>query len=158
MGLLTKDQILKNRDNRKTAIVDTPEWGGSVLIIELSGRERDDYESELIQISGVGKKATQKLNTRNIRAKLVARCVVNPDDFDLHEANGMVISAVLKPGKTPTRMFNSSVDVENLGDVSGAALDRVFEKCQTLSGIRDEDIEELVGELKNDLSADSGIG
>lgn len=153
MALLTKDQILAARNTRKTAIVDTPEWGGSVLIIELSGKERDAFEADMIQL---GVNGQQKINLRNIRAKLVARCAVDPNDYDVETVDGVSISATLKKGHVPTRLFNE-IDVNDLGDVSALALQRVFEKCQHLSGITKEDVNELVGELKNDQSADFGL-
>jgi hypothetical protein len=153
MGLLTKEQILATRNTRKTELVDTPEWGGSVLIIELSGKERDAFEADMIQL---GTNGQQKVNLRNIRAKLVARCIVAPDDYDIEENNGVLISAVLKQGHSPTRMFND-VEVNDLGDVSATALQRVFDRCQHLSGITKEDVNELVGDLKNDQSGDFGL-
>lgn len=151
MALLTKIQILEARNRRKTLIVDVPEWfdEGQVIIIELSGKERDSFEADMIQ---VGTNGQQKVNLRNIRAKLVARCIVNPDDFDIGEDE----SATLKKGHTITRMFND-VEVNDLGDVSATALQRVFEKCQHLSGITKEDVDELTGDLKNDQSANSGL-
>jgi len=158
MGLLTKIQILEARNRRKTEIVDVPEWfeDGQVIIIELSGKERDAFEADMIQLNTNGK---QNINLRNIRAKLVARCVVNPDDFDVKEVwkNGHVdgYTAALKQGHTITRMFND-IDVNDLGDVSASALQRVFERCQKLSGITKEDVNELAGDLKNDQSADFG--
>lgn len=149
MGLLTKVQILEARNRRKTQIIDVPEWfeDGQVIIIELSGKERDAFEADMVQL---GTNGQQKINLRNIRAKLVARCVVNPDDFDVVEG-----VATLKHGHTITRMFND-VETNDLGDVSATALQRVFEAAQHLSGITKKDVEELVGDLKNDQSADFG--
>lgn len=154
MSLLNKEQILAARNTRKTEIVDTPEWGGSVLIIELSGKERDAFEADMVQL---GTNGNQKINLRNIRAKLAARCIVSSDDFDITSNDGGVHSfATLKHGHTPTRLFND-IDVNDLGDVSATALQRVFERCQKLSGITKEDVDELVGELKNDQSGDFGL-
>lgn len=164
MAMLTKVQILEARNRRKTQIVDVPEWfeDGQVIIIELSGKERDAFEADMIQL---GTNGQQKVNLRNIRAKLVARCIVNPDDFDItetpvdHKLPYPILPnkvAVLKQGHTITRMFND-VEVNDLGDVSATALQRVFEKCQHLSGITKEDVDELVTDLKNDQSADFGL-
>lgn len=155
MPLLTKLQILEARNRRKTQIVDVPEWfeDGQVIIIELSGKERDAFEADMIQL---GTNGQQKVNLRNIRAKLVARCIVNPDDFTIEKIGTLAAIAVLKQGHTITRMFND-VEVNDLGDVSATALQRVFEKCQHLSGITKEDVDELVTDLKNDLSADFGL-
>jgi len=155
MTMLTKIQILEARNNRKTQIVDVPEWfaDGQVIIIELSGKERDAFEADMIQL---GTNGQQKINLRNIRAKLVARCIVNSEDFTIEQNISVPPTAVLKQGHTITRMFND-VEVNDLGDVSASALQRVFEKCQHLSGITKADVEELAGDLKNDQSADFGL-
>ena len=63
-----------------------------------------------------------KMDLRNMRAKLVALTVV--DD----------------KGK---RLFRGDADVNALGRKSAAALQRVFEVAQRLSGLSDEDMEEL---------------
>lgn len=185
MALLTKEQILAARNMRKTELVPVPEWfeNGEVIIIELSGKERDAFEADMVQL---GTNGQQKINLRNIRAKLVARCVVNPDDFEIIEISHnervkdvtpeltvqemnseaglqhlmhMAVTgkrAVLKKNHTITRMF-TDVEANDLGDVSASALQRVFEKCQHLSGITKDDVDELVGDLKNDQSADFGL-
>jgi hypothetical protein len=150
MGMLTKVQILEARNRRKTQIIDVPEWfeGGQVIIIELSGKERDAFEADMVQL---GTNGQQKINLRNIRAKLVARCIVDPSDFEITEG-----VASLLPNHTITRMFND-VETNDLGDVSATALQRVFEAAQHLSGITKADVEELAGDLKNDQSANSGL-
>lgn len=187
MAFLTKDQILASRDNRKTQIVEVPEWfdNGEVIIIELTGKQRDAFENEMIEIRGKGKHATQHLNLKNIRAKLAARCIVDPEDFDIvtvsieqdtagvstidvtelsNEAalqNALNTAkaarkAVLKSGHVPKRYF-TDIEANDLGDTSAIALNRVFEACQHLSGITNDDVDELVGEMGNGQSGDSGL-
>ena len=152
--LLSKQGILDSRSHRRTAIVDLPELGGSLIIIELTGKERDAFEASLIARSKDGKR--QNIDLRNLRAKLVARTVVQSDDFTLEENNGVLISATLKPEHQPRRMFND-LEANDLGDISAAALQRLFEASQHLSGISTDDVQELVGELKNDQNGASGI-
>lgn len=117
MALLSKDQIL-NADDRKTEEVNVPEWGGSVLVRSLSGRERDEFESSSVETRG-GK---QSVNQENFRARLVALCVV--------DEHGQ-------------RLFKSKGEVAMLGNKSVAALQRIFNKCQELNGFSEEDVEEL---------------
>ena len=155
MGMLTKVQILEARNRRKTQIIDVPEWfdDGQVIIIELSGKERDAFEADMVQL---GTNGQQKINLRNIRAKLVARCIVNPDDFIIEKVATLPMTATLKEGHTITRMFND-IETSDLGDVSATALQRVFEAAQHLSGITKEDVKELAGDLGNDQSGDFGL-
>lgn len=127
MGLLGREQILA-ADDVATEEVAVPEWGGSVMVRGLTGRQRDEFEAALIERRG--KKSVP--NTDNIRAKLVARCVVD---------------------EAGHRTFTDA-DAGLLGDRSGAALDRVYEVAARLSGIGDDDLEELT----EDFGSPSGAG
>lgn len=115
-AILGREQILK-ADDITTEEIAVPEWGGSVLVRGLTGRQRDEFEAALIERRG--KKSVA--NTDNIRAKLVARCCVDEDG---------------------RRLFTDT-DASALGNRSGAALDRVYEVAARLSGIGDDDLEEL---------------
>lgn len=114
--LLGREAIFAVND-LQTEDVEVPEWGGTVRVKGLTGTERDSFEESCI--SGKGKQASFKMS--NIRAKLVAKTVVD------EEGNSIFKEA----------------DVEALGRKSGSALDRVFTVAQRLSGITKEDIEEL---------------
>ena len=118
MKLLTRDAILQAED-LPTEDIEVEEWGGAVRVRALTGAERDAFEQSIVEQRG---KST-RMNLRNIRAKLVALTVVDAD------------------GK---RLF-SDKDAELLGKKSAAALDRVFEIAQKLSGLSPEDMEELSG-------------
>lgn len=132
MAFLTRDQIL-TADDIQREVVSTPEWGGDVMVQGLNGTERDQFEAGVVeQRAGKGNKA--RLNLHNIRAKLVARTVVDPE--------------------TGQRLF-SDADIVALGKKSAVALNRVFEVAQRLSGLKDEDIEELAKNSENGQSEDS---
>ena len=62
------------------------------------------------------------VDLKNVRAKLVARSVVD---------------------ESGARVFDDA-DVLKLSDKSAAGLQRVFEVAQRLSGLSDEDVDELV--------------
>jgi hypothetical protein len=129
--ILTRDAILQAQDLPRE-LVDVPEWGGSVYVRALTGAERDAFETSIVEQRG---KST-KMNLKNIRAKLVALTVVD------EEGN---------------RIFSDS-DASALGKKSAAALDRVFEVAQRLSGLRPEDVEELSKNFGSDQSEDSISG
>jgi hypothetical protein len=116
MGLLTKQEIMV-ADDMRTEDVDVPEWGGTVRVRTLSGRERDAFEASLV--SGEGKK--RKADLVNVRAKLVGSCLVDEN------------------GK---RVFTDA-EISFLGAKSAAALDRVFTVCQRLNGLSAADVEDL---------------
>jgi hypothetical protein len=120
MARLNKDQILK-ADDLPTEIVPVPEWEGEVLVRGLNGTERDEFEASTITMRGPQGRQQAVPDTANIRAKLVARCVIEDDG---------------------TPMFTQQ-DVHALGQKSSAALDRIFEAAARLSGISKDDLEEL---------------
>lgn len=118
MALLTRDAILQAQDLPTERVV-VPEWNGEVLVRALTGAERDTFEQSIVEQRG---KST-RMNLQNLRAKLVALTVVDEE------------------GK---RLF-SDEDAKLLGQKSAAALNRVFEVAQRLSGLTPEDVEELTG-------------
>jgi hypothetical protein len=113
---LTRDDIL-SADDMKTEEVEVPEWGGCLNVRSLTGTERDTFEASLISQKGKGR----AVSLDNLRAKLVA------------------LTAIDEKGK---RIF-TDFDIVELGKKSAAALDRVFDKAQELSGLKQTDIEEL---------------
>lgn len=126
---LSRDAILAV-DDVQFEDVEVPEWGGKVRVKSLTGRERDALEASMIQ--GKGKNANVNLN--NLRAKLVARSIVD------------------EGGK---RVFSDD-DIAALGAKSAAALTRVYEVAQRLSGITQEDVDELTKNSETAPSDDSG--
>jgi len=116
VGLLSKESILAVQDV-VTEIVEVPEWGGAVRVRGLTGAERDAFEGEVIHRNG----RDVTTNTRNMRARLV------------------VLSVVDEAGN---RLFGFP-DIEALGAKSARALDRIFSVAMRLSGLRDEDVEDL---------------
>ncbi len=126
MRYLTRTLILEVPD-LVTEEVSVPEWGGTVLVRGLTGAERDRLESSIIERKG---RKGYELNTQNIRAKLVAGTVI--------DENGDLLF--------------SYEDIGSLTQKSAVALQRVVEVAQRLSGMSEQDVEELV---KNSVSGQS---
>ncbi len=116
MKQLTRDDILSAED-LKSECVEVPEWGGEVIVREMTGTERDAWETSVV--STVDGKV--KINSVNMRAKLVAVSIVDSD------------------GK---RLF-SDKDVVELGKKSCAALDRCVDVAKRLSRIGEDELEAL---------------
>lgn len=113
MAYLNRDSIL-NADDIKTMELEVPEWGGTVVLKMMNGKERDAFESSLVK--------NGKANVDNVRAKLVQATVIDPETKEL--------------------MF-SVADIEALGKKSASALTKVFAASQKLSRITESDVEEL---------------
>ncbi|MGW4641804.1 hypothetical protein ACWEN6_25020 [Sphaerisporangium sp. NPDC004334] len=115
-GYLTRDQILA-ADDRVYEDVPVPQWGGTVRVRSLTGRERDKFEAGLLDKSGAPR-------VLGARAKLAQLSMV--------DERGQLV-------------FGEE-DVRALSLKSAAALQQVFETAQRLSGLTDKDMEELEGE------------
>jgi hypothetical protein len=132
---LGRDAILK-ASALKTEEVKVPEWADPgtgadvVLVRELRGRERDEWEGSL----AVQRGNQMVPDTANMRAKLAARCIVDPDS--------------LEP------VFTQQ-DVAALGELSAAALDRVFDVASRLSGLAGASLEEAGKASRGIPSGDS---
>src|SRR3990167_4764050 len=115
--LLTKEQIFAVSDLDKQT-VSVPEWGGDVVIRTMTGSERDAFEQSLFDQKGKSAKA----NMQNLRAKLLAFCLVDDEGG---------------------RMFTEH-DVGKLGAKSAKVLYRLYTLARDMNGIGAEDEEELV--------------
>jgi hypothetical protein len=111
--------------------LDVPEWGGYVVVKGLTGHERDAWEAGMVVNAGTKK---QRVTLADTRASLVQKTCINDDG---------------------TLQFQPS-DIEWLTQKSAASLQRVFLVAQRLSGLSDDDIEEIVTDLKDDPSAVTG--
>jgi len=116
MSLLSRSDIL-NATTTPRERVSVPELGGDVLVRGMTGVERDAFESSCFE--GRGKK--RDFNMRNLRAKLVAYCCIDEQGH---------------------RLF-SDADAVSLGEVRADVIDKLFGVAQRLSGMRDEDVDEL---------------
>ena len=113
---LNRAEILAISD-LKTEDVFVPEWDAWVKVRSLNASERDRFEAGTVQRNG----NSVTTNLDNLRARLCLLCIV--------DENG-------------ERMFDDG-DTFPLGGKSAAALDRIFQVAQRLSGLRPEDVDEL---------------
>lgn len=132
-GFLTKDAILK-ADDRQVEVVNVPEWGGKVRVRGLTARERDAFEADITEErQGKDGEAEAKVDTKDIRAKLAQRSMVDAD-------GGLLFT---------------QAEVTALTQKSAKALNRVFSVAQRLSGLTRKDVEELAGNSDAATSADT---
>jgi len=125
MAQLNKQAILDVKDI-EIEKVEVPEWGGFVFVKGMTGLERDTFEASIVQQRG----KDARVNMVNIRAKLASQTICDEEGI---------------------RLFNDK-DVSDLGKKSANALQRVFDVAQRLSGITEDDVDELADNLeKNPL-------
>ncbi len=129
MGKLLRREDILAASDIQTEEVEVPEWGGCVLVRGMTGAERDEFEASVMERKG----KNVRFNLNDARAKLVAACVVD---------------------EAGARVFSDS-DVRLLTRKSAAALDRVAQAAQRLSGLREDDLEELAKNSPSGQSDDS---
>lgn len=127
--ILSRDQILSAQDI-PTETVSVPEWGGEVIVRGMTGTDRDAFEASVVSM----RDGAAKVDMHNMRAKLVATCVIGEDG---------------------ARMFTDE-DVLELGKKSAQAINRVFEVAQRLSGLTKEDVTALGKASASGANAGSG--
>jgi hypothetical protein len=115
-AILSKDDLLDLTELPWERVEVRP--GKSIYVQGMSGTDRDAFEASLIR----GRGTARRTDTRNVRARLAVRCLVD------------------KPGGT--RLYADS-DIERLGKVRADVLQKIFEAAQRLSGVTDEDVEDL---------------
>lgn len=131
MDLLSRSQILE-ADDQDYEEVNCPEWGGMVRLRSITGAERDAYEASCI----VQKGNNRTVNMKNARAKLI------------------VLMAVDQHG---TRLFSED-DIRALAKKNARPIDRLFDVCQRLAGISEEDMDQLTANLEEAQTDDSDSG
>lgn len=102
-----------------TEVVALPALGADVKVTVrgMTGIERDAFEASCIE----GKGKRREFSAKNMRAKMVAYCCID---------------------ESGQRVF-SDADAVALGNVRADVLDKLFSVAQRLSGMRDEDADEL---------------
>lgn len=114
----TRDALLQGGRTLPRENVRLDELGGLIVIVQgMSGKQRDEWESSLIK----GRGRRRDVDTRNVRAKLVARCLLKEDG---------------------SRMFGDD-EADLVGEIRVDVLQRLFNVAQRLSGVSDEDVDEL---------------
>lgn len=109
--------------------VEIPEWDSFVYVRSMSAKDRDEMEGE----AAIRNQRGEGLYTKDLRSLMTAKCVCDSEG-----------NLLFKNG-----------DFERLGDVDGQALSRIVPVALRLSGITEEDVEQIVGNLKSGTSEDS---
>jgi len=113
--LLDKDAILSAND-RATREVEVPEWGGTVIVQAMTGKQRDEFEAA-VQRRSKG----DAVDIRGLKVLLVILTTVNQENEPLFTLD----------------------DADALAAKSGAAIDRIFRAASELNGLAESDIKDL---------------
>lgn len=121
--VISRDELFALADT-VTQRVPCPEWHTDMIVRNLSAHERDVYESEIIEQSKRqgSKGISASVRLRDARAKLVVMGTINEDG---------------------SQYFDTS-DFARLTGKNARPVSRLFDTIAALSGISDEDVDELV--------------
>lgn len=131
--VLSADEFLGIED-ADAEWVDLSEWAGEgrgVWIRSMTAEERDAYEQSLIkQSQGRGSRGGSiEMDLRNARAKLVARCAVSAE----HDG---------------VRIFTDA-DATKIGNKNAPMIDALYDVASRVSGIRQEDLDEVLEDFED---------
>lgn len=110
--MLSKDEIL-SKTKLRTQVVSVPEWGGEVIVSEMSGSTRDEWE--------------QSLQVRDSNGHLIS------------PRAKLVIATVVDEGGN---CLFSDKDTEQIGKLSASSLIAICNVAQRLNKLLAEDLEE----------------
>ena len=115
MGVLSRDAFLSAAARLPRKTLSFPELGGEVIVQGITGAQRDEFEQWMFRTRTKNKDA----NLQNVRARLVTLCLVDEDG---------------------QRLCGS---IEDLGGIRADVLERLFDEARRLSGMTQEDVDEL---------------
>ncbi len=129
MDDLTRDEILAIED-LPIERVEVPEWKAAVYMQTLSGKQRDEFTQ-----LATDRRAAKRFDVRGLKSRLVAMSLCD------------------KAGKL---LFAGDGDETKLNAKSGAAVDRLFTIAQRLSGLSDDELEEMTTDFDEGPNVNSG--
>ena len=138
--MLTRDQILA-ADDITTEEVHVPLWGGTVLVRGMTGTERNLFEDACTKEIPAGNRAGRRAGqtvTKFVKDNIMAK-----------------LCALGAWWTTTARSCSRMTDIDALGKKSGAALQRVMEVAMRLSGLDDDDIDDMAKDLQERPFVDS---
>ena len=113
---LNKQDILSVQDC-KVVEVNVPEWGGSVFVKVMSGKQRDAWEASVVS----RKDKDGKINTAGLRSMLVATCVCDESGNEIFTAE----------------------DIPEIENKNASVLQRIFDEAAKLNGLTGESAEAI---------------
>ncbi len=136
---LSQQDILQ-ADDLKTIEIEVPEWGGWLLLQEITAGDRDWLEASMLsdaQVEGSITLETEKgvqVGAELFRIRLVTLSIIDP--------------------KTRERLF-SNKQVEQLAKKSNVALNRLGVEVLKLNGMAEEEVKQVGEDLERVADGDS---
>lgn len=118
--------------------VEVPEWGGLVRVRAMTATERSQYQTAMVHYDPGDTDGEGRMRGR----------------LDLVNSDVRLAALTMIDAETGARMYGLD-EVDELGQRSAAALNRIVEVAQRLSAITKRDVEEMQARLKVSPNDDS---
>jgi len=132
MQVLTRESIL-NAQDIETVFFPVHEWGGGTYLKAFDGRDRDKFEEYITNKKG-GKGKNANIDIKGVKALAIVRSAV--------DAEGSFVF--------------TEKDIPELNRKSAKAISRLFDKFCEMNGFGEDDVDDLVGNSKGEMSDTSG--
>ena len=133
--MISREQVLAIGKSRpRMQEVTVPDWPAPALVRVMCSTDRDSFEAENYVTDLNGAKPRVTYSTRNIRARLVVRCLCDAE------------------GK---RLFLDQ-EAALLGQLDGLSLDAIYEACRELNHLTTKSEEDLAKNLEAGQNSSSG--
>lgn len=98
-----KDMIL-GADDLKREVVEVPEWGVTVVVSEMNGRDREAWSHETFITKQDGDEIKSEVVREDFAARLLVRCLCDEDGNKLFSPDELAALSA-KNGKVLNRLF-----------------------------------------------------
>jgi hypothetical protein len=114
MKSLTKAMVLE-ADDLKHQKVEVPEWGGSILVLEMNGLQREQYETKLVELRHPDSTEEKvRIKIADIRRVLLTVTLASVDDQQPLFTEKDIPALEKKNAKVLDRLFKVATDVNDL--------------------------------------------
>lgn len=129
MALLNRNQILEAKDI-KTKVIPVPEWGGEVIIKQLSAKEYNDITMNMVNIRKMAAKQLSKKNAdENLEDAINEIAIKNQKIL-------LIIKSVVDENMKP--LFTEA-DLELLYQKNTNVIDRIIAEIEEFNSVSTED-------------------
>lgn len=129
MALLNRNQILEAKDI-KTKVIPVPEWGGDIMIKQLSAKEYNDITMNMVNIKKMAAKQLSKKNgDENLEEAINELAIKNQKIL-------LLIKSIVDENMKP--LF-SEADMELLYQKNTNVIDKIIAEIEEFNSVSTED-------------------
>ncbi len=128
MALLSREQILEAKDIQ-TKVISVPEWGGDIMIKQLSAKEYNDITMSMVNIRKMAAKQISKKNSDDVEDAINENAIKNQKIL-------LVVKSVVDENMKP--LFTEA-DMELLYQKNTNVIDKIIAEIEEFNSVSTED-------------------